>query len=63
MVVFAKDLQRFHEEIIGKSVAHAKEVKPTVVVSSKLRKGILRLRLLMRRRIRCLMLLWLVIVV
>ena len=39
MVVFAKDLQRFHEEILGKAVAHAKEVKPNVVVSSKLREG------------------------
>ena len=27
MVVFAKDLQRFHEEILSKAVAHAKEVK------------------------------------
>ena len=39
MVVFAKDLQRFHEEILVKAVAHAKEVKPNVVVSSKLREG------------------------
>jgi nucleotide-binding universal stress UspA family protein len=39
MVVFAKDLQRFHEEILSKAVAHAKEVKPNVVTSSKLREG------------------------
>ncbi len=39
MVVFAKDLQRFHEEILNKAVAHAKDVKPNVVVSSKLREG------------------------
>jgi nucleotide-binding universal stress UspA family protein len=39
MVVFAKDLQRFHEEILSKAVAHAKEVKPNVLVSSKLREG------------------------
>ena len=39
MVVFAKDLQRFHEEILSKAIDHAKEVKPNVVVSSKLREG------------------------
>ncbi len=39
MVVFAKDLQRFHEEILNKAVVHAKEIKPNVVVSSKLREG------------------------
>ena len=39
MVVFAKDLRRFHEEILSKAVAHAGEVKPNVVVSSKLREG------------------------
>jgi nucleotide-binding universal stress UspA family protein len=39
MVVFAKDLQRFHEEILNKAVIHAKEIKPNVVVSSKLREG------------------------
>jgi nucleotide-binding universal stress UspA family protein len=39
MVVFAKDLRKFHEEILSKAVAHAREVKPDVVVSSKLREG------------------------
>ena len=39
MVVFARDLRRFHEEILSKATAHAKEVKPNVVVSSKLREG------------------------
>ena len=39
MVMFAKDLQRLHEEILSKAVAHAKEVKPDVMVSSKLREG------------------------
>jgi len=39
MVGFVKDLQRFHEEILSKDVAHAKEFKPNVVVSSKLREG------------------------
>ncbi len=39
MVVFAKDLQRFHEEILNKAVVHAKELKPNIVVSSKLREG------------------------
>ena len=38
-VVFAKDLQRFHEEILIKAVFHAKEIKPNVVVLSKLREG------------------------
>jgi nucleotide-binding universal stress UspA family protein len=39
MVVFAKDLRRFHEDILSKAVAHAREVKPNVSVSSKLREG------------------------
>jgi nucleotide-binding universal stress UspA family protein len=39
MVGFVKDLQRFHEEILSKSVANAKGVKPDMVVSSKLREG------------------------
>lgn len=39
MGVFAKDLRKFHEEILSKAVAHAKMVKPNVVVSSKLREG------------------------
>ena len=39
MVVFAKDLQKFHEEILSKAVAHAKMVKPGVAVSSELREG------------------------
>jgi hypothetical protein len=34
--VFAKNFQMFYEEILGKAVAHAKDVKPNVVVSSKL---------------------------
>jgi nucleotide-binding universal stress UspA family protein len=39
MLEISKDLQRFHKEILSKAVAHAKEVKPNVVVSSKLREG------------------------
>ena len=39
MVVFAKDLRKFHEEILSKAVAHAKMIKPNVVVLSKLREG------------------------
>jgi nucleotide-binding universal stress UspA family protein len=39
MVIFAHDLQKFHEEILNKAVAHAKTVKPNLVVSSKLREG------------------------
>jgi nucleotide-binding universal stress UspA family protein len=39
MVVFAKDLRKFHEEILSKAVAHAKSVKPNLSVLSKLREG------------------------
>ena len=39
MVLFAKDLQRLHEDILSKAVAHAKEVNPEVTVLSKLREG------------------------
>jgi nucleotide-binding universal stress UspA family protein len=39
MVMIAKDLQRIHEDILTKAVAHAREVKPNVSVSSKLREG------------------------
>lgn len=39
MVVFAKDLRKFHEEILGKSVAHAKTFKPSVEVSWKYCEG------------------------
>jgi nucleotide-binding universal stress UspA family protein len=39
MVVFAKDLRKFHEEILSKAVAHAKSVKPDLSVLSKLREG------------------------
>lgn len=39
MVVFAKDLRKFHEEILSKAVAHAKMVRPNLVVSWKLREG------------------------
>jgi nucleotide-binding universal stress UspA family protein len=39
MVVFAKDLRRFHEDILSKAIDHAREVKPNVGVFSKLREG------------------------
>ena len=39
MVVFAKDLRRFHEETLSRAVAHARGVKPDILVSSKLREG------------------------
>ena len=39
MVMFGKDLLRFHEEILRKAVAHAKIVKPEISVSTKLREG------------------------
>ena len=39
MVMFGKDLLKIHEEILRKTVAHAKIVKPEMAVSSKLREG------------------------
>jgi len=39
MILFAKDLGKFHEEILNKAVAHAKLVKPSMSVLSKLRDG------------------------
>ncbi len=39
MVVVAKDMRKFHEEILDKALAHAKEVKPNVPVASVLREG------------------------
>lgn len=39
MAVFAKDLRRFHEEVLSRAVAHAGEVKPNLAVSSRLRDG------------------------
>lgn len=37
--IFAKDLRRMHEEILKKSVDHAKAVKPNLEVSSLLKEG------------------------
>ncbi|MCW3996260.1 MAG: universal stress protein [Candidatus Bathyarchaeota archaeon] len=37
--VFAKDMRRFHVEILNKALTHAAEVKPGLKVSSKLREG------------------------
>lgn len=39
MAVFAKDLSKFHEEILSKAVAHARAVKPNVPITSRLRDG------------------------
>jgi nucleotide-binding universal stress UspA family protein len=39
MAIFAKDLQKFHKEILDKAVQHAKIVKPNIVISWKLREG------------------------
>ena len=39
MVLFAKDLRKFHEEILNKAVARAKTVKPNVEVSWKYSEG------------------------
>lgn len=38
-VDFYKDFQRFHEDILRKAVHRAREFKPNVTVSSKLREG------------------------
>lgn len=39
MFLFAKDLRKFHEEVLNKAVEHAKNVKPNVEISKKLREG------------------------
>ncbi len=39
MVIFAKDLLKFHEEILNKAVTHAKKVKPNIAIKWKLREG------------------------
>lgn len=39
MVLFAKDLRYFHEEILSKAVARVKALKPALVVFSKLGEG------------------------
>jgi len=37
--IFGKDLRKIHEEILSRSVAHAKAVKPNLAVSSMLKEG------------------------
>ncbi len=39
MAVLAKDLHKFHEEVLSRAVAHASEVNRNVTVVSKLREG------------------------
>ncbi len=39
MVLFAKDLRKFHEEILSKATSRASKAKPGISVSSKLREG------------------------
>lgn len=39
MVVVAKDLRKFHEDILEKAMAHAKQTKPNMMVSSSFREG------------------------
>ena len=36
---FGKDLRRIHDEILGRSVARAKAVKPNLAISSMLKEG------------------------
>ncbi len=39
MVMFSRDLEKIHQDILRKALAHAKEVKPNVSVVTKLREG------------------------
>ena len=39
MIVVARDLQKYHEGILEKALAHAKAVKPNVAVTSFLKEG------------------------
>ena len=39
MVVVAKDLRKFHEDILEKAMVHAKQAKPNMLVSSSFREG------------------------
>jgi nucleotide-binding universal stress UspA family protein len=39
MIIFSKDLTNIHQEILRKATAHAKEVKPNVKLTTKLREG------------------------
>jgi len=39
MVVVARDLQKYHESILEKAVAHAKALKPNLTVTSLLKEG------------------------
>ena len=39
MVVVAKDLRKFHEDILEKATAHAKQANPSISVSSSFREG------------------------
>jgi len=39
VAMFAKDLHRFHEEVLSRAVVHAGAVKPNVLVTSRLRDG------------------------
>lgn len=39
MISLAKDMQKIHQDILSKAVAHAREVKPNVEVFSKFRAG------------------------
>ena len=39
MALFSKDLTKIHQEILQKAAAHAKEIKPHIVIATKLREG------------------------
>jgi nucleotide-binding universal stress UspA family protein len=39
MVTVARDMRKFHEDILDKALAHAKEVRPNVQITANLREG------------------------
>lgn len=39
LITFSKDLDKIHQGILEKAVTHAKQVKPELTISSKLREG------------------------
>ena len=39
MVIVARDLRKFHEDILEKATAHAKQTKPSLLVTSSFREG------------------------
>jgi len=40
MIVFSKDLDQMHQEILKKALDHAQKVKPNIAITAKLREGV-----------------------